>query len=182
MSGAPGSRESTLANLLAKSLNGIVIDHDLLRSFFLNSQTTFEQAAKLSYNLQFVFVKDLLKQGRSVIIDSTCNFPETLEQGISIGKEVGVEYVYVECRVDDIRLLDERLTRRVPMRSQRRGVERPPVDAEGGNRKAKEDYYKLFERWIEHPCRPENGGIVVDSRSSPEECLGFVLERIGVSK
>jgi len=61
-------------------------------------------------------------------------------------------------------------------------VERPPVDAEGRNGKADEDYYKLFERWIEHPCRPESGGIVVDSTRSPEECLVDMLERIGASK
>ena len=85
-------------------------------------------------------------------------------------------YVYVECRVTDIEVLERRLTERIPMRSQRSGVERGPADATEGE--GEEDGQKLFERWIEYPCRPEKGGIVVDSTKSPEECLGFVLERI----
>jgi hypothetical protein len=37
MSGATGSGKSTLANLPTQSLNGIVINHDLLKSFLLES-------------------------------------------------------------------------------------------------------------------------------------------------
>ena len=110
-----------------------------------------------------------------MIIDSTCNFPATLEQGMRIAREEGVRYVYVECRVTDIEVLERRLRERKPMRSQRTGVQRGPVDARGSG---EEDGYELFRRWIENPCRPDSGGIVVDSTKSPEECLAVVLERI----
>ncbi|KAE9380805.1 ABC transporter [Stipitochalara longipes BDJ] len=181
MSGAPGSGKSTLAALLARTLNGVVIDHDLLRSFFLSTSIPFQESAKLSYDFQWVLALDLLKQERSVIIDSTCNFDQTLEQGMKLAREFGVEYRYVECRVRDIELLDRRLQERVPQRSQRTGVSKPPIDAGGGSGKRDEDYCKLFEKWIEHPCRPEHDAIIVDSTKSPEECLEYVLKQIVTS-
>ena len=101
MSGAPGSGKSTLGNLLAQSLNGIVIDHDLIRSFFLSASIPVSQSAKLSYNFQWVLASDILKQGRSVVIDSTCNYEETLDQGMALAKQRGAEYKYVECRVEE---------------------------------------------------------------------------------
>jgi predicted kinase len=175
MSGAPGSGKSTLANLLAHSLNGIVIDHDLIRSF-LSTSIPFSQSAQLSYSFQWVLASDILKQGRSVIVDSTCNYDETVNQGMALAKQCGVEYKYVECRVEDVELLDRRLRGRVPMRSQRSGVCLPPPDAEGGG--SNEDCHKLFQRWIKHPCRPESDAIIVDSTAGPEKCLDFILKQI----
>jgi predicted kinase len=176
MSGAPGSGKSTLGNLLAQSLNGIVIDHDLIRSFFLSASIPVSQSAKLSYNFQWVLASDILKQGRSVVIDSTCNYEETLDQGMALAKQRGAEYKYVECRVEDVQLLDRRLRGRVPMRSQRSGVCLPPSDAEGGG--SNEDCHELFQRWIEYPCRPDSDVIIVDSTAVPEKCLDFVLKQI----
>jgi predicted kinase len=178
MADAPGSGKSTLANLLAQSLNGVVIDHDLIRSFFLSTSIPFSLSAQLSYSFQWVLASDILKQGRSVIVDSTCNYDETLNQGMALANLYGVEYKYVECRVEVVELLDQRLRGRAPMRSQRSGVclPLPDADAEGGG--SNEDCYKLFERWIEHPCRPESDAIIVDSAASPEKCLDSVLKQI----
>jgi predicted kinase len=176
MSGAPGSGKRTLANLLAHSFNCVVIDHDLIRSFFLSTSIPFSQAAQLSYSFQWVLASDILKQGRSVIVDSTCNYDETVDQGMALAKQCGVEYKYVECRVEDVELLDRRLRGRLPMRSQRSGVRLPPPDAECGG--SNEDCHNLFQRWIEHPCRPECDAIIVDSTVSPEKCLDIVLKQI----
>ena len=131
MSGAPDSGKSTLANLLAQSLNGIVINHDLLKSFLLENDlgSSFNQVAKLTYNLQWTLAEDVIKQGRTVIIDSTCNYEETLTQGAALAERYGFEYKYVDCKVNDIDLLDQRLHSRVPLRSQRKGVNTPPPDA-----------------------------------------------------
>jgi len=41
------------------------------------------------------------------------------------------DYWYVEYRVDDLDLLDERLRKRVPLKSQRTGVDHPSLDASG---------------------------------------------------
>jgi predicted kinase len=147
MSGAPGSGKSTLSRLLAQSLDGVVIDHDLLKSFFLDSDMAFERSGRLAYRFQWVLAADLIRQGRRVVIvDSPCNFAEILERGTALAREHGYGYRYVECRVgaDDVGLLDRRIQGRPPLRSQRTGVGRPPADAcrvgQGG------DYDALFRK------------------------------------
>jgi adenylylsulfate kinase-like enzyme len=99
MSGAPGSGKSTVANLLAQLINAVVIDHDLIRSFFLDNDIFFEQSAKLSYRFQWILAEDVVKRERNVIIDSTCNYKEMLDQGIALARQHGFSYRYVECRV-----------------------------------------------------------------------------------
>jgi len=91
-----------------------------------------------------------------------------------------VQYRYVECRVsvDEIGILDERLRGRNGRRSQRGGVEVPPVDAVAFAPE-EVDYEALFRRWIEGPCRPKGGGIVVfTTRKSPEVCAKEIAEKI----
>ncbi len=70
-----------MAKLLARPVDGVIVDHDLIKSFFLEAGNSFQESAKLAYRFQWVLARDLLKQGRSVIIDSTCNYQETLDQG-----------------------------------------------------------------------------------------------------
>ncbi|OBT79014.1 hypothetical protein VF21_02467 [Pseudogymnoascus sp. 05NY08] len=177
MSGLPGSGKSTIALLLARSINGIVINHDLLKSFFLDNTTTpFDQAAKLAYTLDWVLAEDLLKQGRSVIIDSVCNYATLLEKGAAVAEKHGCEYRFVECRVEDVEVLDRRLRGRVAMRSQRTGIDKPPVDAEGVGEGV--DHHEVLRRKLENPVRPAGGAIVVDSSGSTEECVEEILRRI----
>ncbi len=176
MSGTPGSGKSTVANLLAQSINGVVVNHDLIRSFFLDNGNAFAESAKLAYSLQWVLAGDLLRQGRSAIVDSTCYHKETLDQGIALAGCCGCDYKYIECRVNDVGLLERRLHDRVPLRSQRTGINNPPPDASGGHRT--EDSLALFKRWIEDPVRPASNAIVVDSTSSPEDCLDYVLKQL----
>lgn len=124
----------------------------------------------------------MLKQNKNVIIDSTCNYPNVLNRGIELAANYSAEYRYVECRVtvEDLEELERRIAGRMPLRSQRRGVMKPPPDASSAATHDEEGYRKLFKRWIEEPCRPESGCIVVDSRElSPEECAEIVLKDIG---
>ncbi|KAH8901521.1 ABC transporter [Thozetella sp. PMI_491] len=176
MSGAPGSGKSTLANLLAHSIDGVVINHDLLRSFFLDNDTPFDQSAKLAYRFQWMLAGDMLRQGRSVIIDSTCNFQETLDQGIELARQHNCEYRYIECRVNDIHLLERRLNTRVALRSQRTSVTTLPSDAQGAG--SGEDALVSFKKWMESPVRPSSAALVVDSTRSPEECLDYILKQL----
>jgi predicted kinase len=176
MSGVPGSGKSTVAILLAQSIDGVVINHDLIRSFFLENNNSFEQSAKLAYRFQWMLAEDMIKQGRTVIIDSTCNYKETLDEGTALAQQYSYSYRYVECRVDDVDLLEGRLRNRVSLRSQRTGVNSPPPDATDSRHK--EDYRLDFKRWIEKPYRPARDGIVVDSTSSPEKCLDHILKQI----
>ncbi|KAH7141306.1 P-loop containing nucleoside triphosphate hydrolase protein [Dactylonectria estremocensis] len=176
MSGAPGSGKSTIAKFLAQSIDGVVINHDLIKAFFLQNDIPFGQSAKLTYSLDWVLAEDMIRQGRSVIIDSTCNFDEVLERGTALASKYGYDYKYVECRVNDIDLLDRRLRDRVPMRSQRTAVDNPPPDSSATL--SADECRDLFKNWIENPRRPSGNIIVVDATNSPEESLAAILKEI----
>ena len=176
MSGAPGSGKSTLARLLAHSVDGVILNHDILRSTVLGHRIPFDEAAKLAYGLGWALAEEMIKQGRSVIIDSTCNYQEVVDRGSAMARQYGYDYWYVECKVDNINLLDERLCTRVPLRSQRRGVDSPPPDANGAVHT--EDSRAVFNRWIKGPCRPVDNAISVDSTRRPEECRDYALRRM----
>jgi predicted kinase len=174
MSGAPGSGKSTIANQLARQIDGVVINHDLIKSFFLETSIPFDQSAKLAYRLDWILAEDLLKQGRSVIIDSVCNYSELLDKGAAVAEQYGCDYRVIECRVVDLELLDRRLRSRVAMRSQRTGVDHPPSDA-----LLDEDHHRaLLKRKMENLILPASGTIVVDSSKSPEECVEYILKQI----
>ncbi|RDW65359.1 hypothetical protein BP5796_10051 [Coleophoma crateriformis] len=181
MSGAPGSGKSTLSQKLRHIIGGVIINHDLLKSFFLDNDIPFEQSARLTYLFQWILAEDLIKQGHThIIIDSTCNHKETLDQGTALAQKYSYSYRYIECRVDDIDLLEKRLYNRVSMRSQRSSVNQPPIDA-ASDASYFEDYHTLFQRWINNPCRPASDAIIVDSTGSLEDCLDYVLKRITTS-
>ncbi|KAI4868838.1 P-loop containing nucleoside triphosphate hydrolase protein [Hypoxylon rubiginosum] len=144
MSGAPGSGKSTIARLLGNSISGVVIDHDIFRSTLLESDVPFDQAARIAYQLQWALARDVMKQGCSVIIDSTCNFQQVLDQGSALAQQHGFAYWYVECKVQDVDLLDQRLRTRDPMTSQRTGVDCPPAAAQSA--RAGEDSRALFKK------------------------------------
>ena len=172
MSGAPGFGKSTVARLLAQSIHAVFINHDLIKSFFLDNDIFFDQSTKMTYRFDWILAKDMIKQGRNVIIDSTCNYNEVPDLGSALARKYGYNYNYVECRVDDVDLLDRRLRNRVPLRSQRTGVNCPPPDA--SRARHSEDYRALFNRWIKSPYRPAGDAIVVDSTGSPGECLDYI--------
>jgi predicted kinase len=179
MSGAPGSGKSTMAKLLRESIGGAVIDHDVIRSSLLeDNDLPFDEAAKTAYRLQWVFADQVAQQGLNVIMDSTCNFQEVLDQGSALAERHGLAYWYVECRVEDIDLLDTRLRTRTPMKSQRAGVGKPPEAASVARQG--EDSRAQFRKWIDSPCRPARNVIIVDSTNCLEAGRHHVLKQIGV--
>lgn len=184
MSGAPGSGKSTLANLLAQhgSINGVVINHDLIKSCLLDNGISFQKSAELTYNLQWVLAGDLLRQGRSVIVDSTCNYQETLDRGTALARQHGYCYAYVECMMslDDIGLLEQRLRDRVALRSQRTGVDVEPRDVDATNSSSSHSgALERYKTWIESPVRPPGSSIIaVDATGSPADCLSSALKQL----
>jgi predicted kinase len=180
MSGAPGSGKSTLAKMLGESIDrAVIIDHDVLKSALLNSGIAFEEAAKQAYEQQWESANNIVeKQGRSVIIDSTCNFQEVLNQGLDLARRTGYSFWYVECQVQDINLLDERLRARSSMMSQRTGVDCPPAAASAHGAHSAEHNRTLFKKWIEHPQRPTENMVIVDSTIDSEELRDQVLKQI----
>ena len=109
-----------------------------------------------------MLASDILKQGRSVIVDRLVITTRRSTRGWRLRT----------CMGSNISMWS------VELRSPRSGVCLPPPDADAEGGGSNEDCHKLFERWIEHPCRPESDAIIVDSAASPEKCLDFVLKQI----
>jgi predicted kinase len=179
MSGAPGSGKSATAGMLRDSLDGaVIIDHDVLKSALLEDDIAIDQAAKHAYRLQGRLAELFAEQGYSVIIDSTCNYQSVLDRAISLAEQYESIFWYVECRVKDVDLLDQRLRARDAKRSQRTGVNSPPPDDPTFGTS---DYAKSlarFDQWINHPCKPESRIIVVDSTASLEKLRDGILKQM----
>ncbi|KAF2972273.1 hypothetical protein GQX73_g1245 [Xylaria multiplex] len=180
MSGPPGSGKSTLARILARSIDGVVINHDLIKAFFLDSSFTFQDSARLTYRLDWALAEDMIQQGRSVVVDSVCNYEEVLARGTTLAERYGYSYWYVECRIEDQEVLDHRVQARAPLRNQRTGVNEPPPDSIIDITGAGEDSAALFRKWMD-PRRPNHTDvlIIVDSTRGPEEYLKAVITRFG---
>jgi predicted kinase len=179
MSGAPGSGKSATAGMLRDSLDGaVIIDHDVLKSALLEEDIAIDQAAKHAYRLQERLAELFAEQGYSVIIDSTCNYQSVLDRAISLAEQYESIFWYVECRVKDVDLLDQRLRARDPKRSQRTGVNCPPPDDPTFGTSDHAKSLARFDQWINHPCKPESRIIVVDSTASLEKLRDGVLKQM----
>ena len=181
MSGAPGAGKSTIGNLLANTIGAVLIDHDVLRSFFLDIGEDFDIAAKHAYHLQWVLTEFYLKKQRSVVVDSTCNFQVTLDTGSNLAQRYACKYRYIECRLGDINELENRLKSRDPLRSQRKSIYSNPADFQKLNGPGlKPDAAATFQTWIDSPCRPSHGVIVIHTTKDPATCLQDLLKQIDV--
>jgi hypothetical protein len=95
-----------MAKLLRQSIGVVVIDHDVIRSSLLeDNDLPFDEVAKKAYRLQWAFANAVVAQGLNVIMDSTCNFQEVLDQRSVLAEQHGFAYWYVECKVEDIDML-----------------------------------------------------------------------------
>ncbi|KAI1367223.1 hypothetical protein F5Y08DRAFT_83216 [Xylaria arbuscula] len=179
MSGPLRSGKSTLARLLARSIDGVVINHDLIKDFFLDSSFSFLDSARLTYRLDWALAEDMIQQGRSVVVDSVCNYEEVLTRGTALAARYGYSYWYVECKVEDQdHLLDRRI---MPHGNQDATQHRPLADSVSNNTAGtNENGAVLLNQWL-NTSRPDNDEkvIVVDATRGPEECLNAVMKKLG---
>lgn len=167
MSGVPGSGKSTVARHVASTHGAIAIDYDVLKSAVLDAGIDLADSPRPAYEVMFALARQLLGQGHHVILDSPCHWPRILDQGARIAEEFNARYRYIECRLEDLRLIDERLGRRERLRSQRRGVDCPPVDH--GDRVV--DGAALFRDWMEQIQRPAGPVLQLDMRRALSDVL-----------
>ena len=121
MSGVPGSGKSTLARMIAKETGAVIIDHDIVKTAFLESwegDIDPRAAGKVCYSIEWSLIDFHLSQGHNVILDSPCGYTVMLEKGSMLCRKYNVNYKYIECYVTDAEVLETRLRTRKRMISQ----------------------------------------------------------------
>ncbi|WDV47847.1 ATP-binding protein [Clostridiaceae bacterium M8S5] len=113
MAGYPGSGKSTLAIKIADKLSSVVvIDRDIIKSAMMDEGVRDSVINKASYKVMFDLANQYLRQGMSVIIDTPCYYEESLISGINIAKNNGATYKYIECRVENYKVIEHRIYNR----------------------------------------------------------------------
>jgi predicted kinase len=174
MSGVPGSGKSTIAEEVTRQLNAIVVDHDDTKSAILSTGIENDQAGQASYEVIKAITAKFLGQGFSVIIDSPCLYRSLLEYGISTARKNGAEYRYIECKLDNLTLLNQSLLDRGSKPSQIETLE-GTISHKG---KHPRDGKAVVEEWASNMKRPESNFLVLDTAFQIEECMQKVVSYI----
>jgi predicted kinase len=118
MAGYPGSGKSTLSREIAKRTGAIVIDRDVIKTSMIKSNVPDSIVANASYSVVFDLAKFYLGMQISVIIDTPCYYKDSLNNGICISKKYGASYKYIECRVEEYSIIENRIYSRDRLVSQ----------------------------------------------------------------
>ncbi len=157
MSGFPGSGKSTVSKYIAKLTGAVIVDHDVLKSALLQSlemkgvESTI--VGGVSYDVEWSLIDSYLEQEHSVILDSPCLYEGMVEKGMKLSNKHGVKYKYIECYLNDMEEINNRLQIRKRMVSQ---IGR--VDSE-----------VAFKKWLDGSKRPLNSEYLIVDSSKPLE-------------
>ncbi|QHE52827.1 AAA family ATPase [Pontibacillus sp. HMF3514] len=168
MAGSPGCGKSTLAREIGIKTNAVVIDHDIIKSAYMESTNDSDNlyAGKVSYNIDWSLIDFHLSQGFNVIFDSPCFYDVIIPKGKELAMRHNAEYKYIECYLNDIQEVDRRLRTREPMRCQYTAL---PEGEEG------ERYKRGFNKSI----RPDTEYIAIDTSYPIDSYMERVLDYIG---
>ncbi|SDX08134.1 AAA family ATPase [Paenibacillus sp. CF384] len=124
MSGFPGSGKSTLAREIAKFTKAVILDHDIVKTGLLEGlqleslEVDPKRTGGVAYHIEWTLVDFYLSQGHSVILDSPCLYEVLVANGTALADKHNAKYKYVECVLNDVHELNNRLRNRVQMITQ----------------------------------------------------------------
>lgn len=170
MAGMSGAGKSSLARTIGKELGAIVVDKDLVKSAALDSGGDWELSGRIGYGAAQVLTADFLRQGFSVILDTPCHFPQTLECATALAAEHNVPLGFIECVLPDPSILRQRLQERPRLRSQPPYLPASPPNGPNAPSTTLDGPYGASV-----VCHPPGPWIRIDTRQSPEECLAQAL-------
>ncbi|MTI70560.1 MAG: ATP-binding protein [Firmicutes bacterium] len=96
---------------------------------------------------------------KSVIIDTPCYYEDSLKNGIRIAENSGANYRYIECRVEDYSIIEDRIYSRDRLVSQ---IEDTTI--------------KRFKNALDKSVKPKNGNYIVIDTSSESSYDMKVIE------
>ncbi len=117
MHGEPGSGKSTLARALAPRIDAVVLDKDVIKSALLRVGAGESLAASGAYEVYFDLARDLVRRGRSVILDNPVFWPRVEERWLALSAAAGLRPLLVECVCPDRAELGRRLATRERLES-----------------------------------------------------------------
>ncbi|PEC20266.1 AAA family ATPase [Bacillus cereus] len=157
MSGFPGSGKSAVSKYIAKLTGAVIVDHDVLKSALLQSLEMKGVESKtvggISYDVEWALINSYLGQGHSVILDSPCLYEGMVEKGIKLSNKHDVKYKYIECYLNDMEEINNRLQTRMRMSSQIGKVESETA----------------FQKWLDSSKRPSNNEYLIVDSGQPLE-------------
>ena len=174
MSGIPGSGKSTIAQAIAGTIDAAILDHDDTKSAILSVGIEGDLAGRASYEVIKVLAGRALARGDSVIIDSPCMYDPLLEYGIASANTYGATYRYIECQLEDLEILNQRLEQRESKPSQMRSV--AGSISHGG--KSPREATQLLKEWASSMKRPSGGFLLLDTRDPVDVCAQVALQYV----
>jgi predicted kinase len=124
MHGEPGSGKSTLARALAPCIDAVVLDKDIIKSAILRAGADEQLAAPAAYEVYFELAEDLVRQGRSIILDNPVFWPRVEERWLALSADAGCSPLLIECVCAD----RDELLRRLATRNGRESNPKEPLD------------------------------------------------------
>ncbi len=160
MRGYPGTGKSTIARLLATALHAPLIDRDIIRKTAVDLFGNLPQVGQFSYELMFALVREQLRLGLSVVVDTPLTYRTTYEQCKELAQSFQTPMLVVHCQC--------------PSEVQKRRLE-------GRKGKVSEFQITSWEEWEQWKSRFEefeDGGCIIDTSNPMDDSLAKVMSRI----
>ena len=98
MRGYPGTGKSTIARLLAAALHAPLIDRDIIRQIAVDFFGDLPQVGQFSYELLFALVREQLRLGLSVVVDTPLTYQSTYDQCKELAQAFHTLMLVVHCQ------------------------------------------------------------------------------------
>lgn len=157
--GLPSVGKSTVAKLLARKVNGIVINTDVIRKKLFKKPTYEKWEKELVYKAIFLLADYLLKANQTVILDAVFPKEEYRKEAIEIAKSNRQKIYFIECRCKE-KIIRERLKDRFRKR----------VVSDANY----EIYLKLKKEW--EPIKLKH--FVIDTSSGTKKAVQKLIEKL----
>lgn len=171
LSGVPGSGKSTLARSMAAATGLVVVDTDVLKSSLIGSGVSVTAAGAVTYAAALALARDLLEQGRSVVLDSPCRYEALLDSGQAAAGACGARYAFIELWVADWSVVLDRLDQRSARSSQVASATEPVPGTSWENGTAE----TTLRAWQAQLVRPGTGSLRLSAESTLEHNVAAAL-------